>query len=199
LTCSIRLKNSTRTFSLGQQSSTWNKLKNNELGGKSKTCHSKCKRSQEEEEQNFNQDILDQIKQYLVENLTDEEIHTDIDLLRKIFSDEQNIYATFDLDEEDTGIKDRYYKKINTLKQEEIKKKKKQVKNKFKHLKVDNSRRLYDKVPRRNIPNTQSYIQLVSARNQLTSLKSADYKWGEENIREDLRDIQLEKLNLKQK
>ena len=51
-----------------------------------------------------------------VENLTEEELNTDIDLLRKVFSEELNIFGDFEINSKDDRIKEKYNKKVNTFK-----------------------------------------------------------------------------------
>lgn len=64
---------------------------------------------------------------------------------------------------------------------------------------MDTRKSMDKKVPRKSIPNTQSYLQILSAKNRLAALKTQDYKWAQENLSEDLRNIQMEKINLKMK
>lgn len=94
----------------------------------------------------------------MIENLTEEELNSDIDLIRKIFSDEQDIFSDFDSEYKREGIKEKYLKTRNKMKKIEILKKKKEIKIKFKvnfKLKLFRIRKLIkgkswiNKVPRR--------------------------------------------------
>jgi hypothetical protein len=132
------------------------------------------------------------VKELLVKHLSDDELNSDIDLLRKIFSEENapefdNVHniernqdddLNFDLSPRQNnltleakskhrGIREKYLEKKKKAQTSEVLKKLHTSDRRYKIFKETMTQRATFKIDRSKLPNSITYQQILSARNHL--------------------------------